>query len=131
MVHLQRGTLQDGKSYPKRLWYVQFVRTYPQSVLRSFIDADVSLPVLNIQNVTNEVLKLNDKQFAQELTVQMQSADCQRLGFAQEPLAQIQDVEKTVSAIYRIGIREIEKNLTFPVARINWASQMVMLDGSR
>ena len=70
-------------------------------------------------------------QFTQELTAQMQSTDCQSLEFTQEAPAQIQDVEKTVSAIYRMGIMEIEKIfLNSPVARINWASQMVILDGS-
>ena len=128
-----RFNYPEKKGYSERnLTYMcQFARTYPLSVLRSFIDTDVRLSVPNIQNVTNEVLKLNDKQFAQELTAQIQSVDCQSLEFAQEAPAQIQDVEKTVSAIYRMGIREIEKNfLNSPVARINWASQMVILDGS-
>ena len=123
----------EKKGYSERnLTYMcQFARTYPLSVLRSFIDTDVRLSVPNIQNVTNEVLKLNDKQFTQELTAQMQSTDCQSLEFTQEAPAQIQDVEKTVSAIYRMGIMEIEKIfLNSPVARINWASQMVILDGS-
>lgn len=128
-----RFNYPEKKGYSERnLTYMcQFARTYPLSVLRSFIDTDVRLSVPNIQNVTNEVLKLNDKQFAQELTAQIQSVDCQSLEFTQEVPAQIQDVEKTVSAIYRMGIREIEKIfLNSPVARINWASQMVILDGS-
>ena len=128
-----RFNYPEKKGYSERnLTYMcQFARTYPLSVLRSFIDTDVRLSVPNIQNVTNEVLKLNDKQFTQELTAQIQSVDCQSLGFTQEAPAQIQDVEKTVSAIYRMGIREIEKIfLNSPVARINWASQMVILDGS-
>ena len=123
----------EKKGYSERnLTYMcQFARSYPLNVLRSFIDTDVRLSVPNIQNVTNEVLKLNDKQFTQELTAQMQSTDCQSLEFTQEAPAQIQDVEKTVSAIYRMGIMEIEKIfLNSPVARINWASQMVILDGS-
>lgn len=110
-----RFNYPEKKGYSERnLTYMcQFARTYPLSVLRSFIDTDVRLSVPNIQNVTNEVLKLNDKQFTQELT------------------AQIQDVEKTVSAIYRMGIMEIEKIfLNSPVARINWASQMAILDSS-
>ena len=110
-----RFNYPEKKGYSERnLTYMcQFARTYPLSVLRSFIDTDVRLSVPNIQNVTNEVLKLNDKQFTQEAP------------------AQIQDVEKTVSAIYRMGIMEIEKIfLNSPVARINWASQMVILDGS-
>lgn len=128
-----RFNYPEKKGYSERnLTYMcQFARTYPLSVLRSFIDTDVRLSVPNTQNVTNEVLKLNDKQFTQELTAQIQSVDCQSLEFTQEAPAQIQDVEKTVSAIYRMGIREIEKNfLNSPVARINWASQMVILDGS-
>ena len=128
-----RFNYPEKKGYSERnLTYMcQFARTYPLSVLRSFIDTDVRMSVPNIQNVTNEVLKLNDKQFTQELTAQIQSVDCQSLEFTQEAPAQIQDVEKTVSAIYRMGIREIEKNfLNSPVARINWASQMVILDGS-
>ena len=121
---------KKGYSERKLTYMCQFARTYPLSVLRSFIDTDVRLSVPNIQNVTNEVLKLNDKQFTQELTAQIQSVDCQSLEFTQEAPAQIQDVEKTVSAIYRMGIREIEKIfLNSPVARINWASQMVILDG--
>ena len=128
-----RFNYPEKKGYSERnLTYMcQFARTYPLSVLRSFIDTDVRLSVPNIQNVTNEVLKLNDKQFTQELTAQIQSVDCQSLEFTQEAPAQIQDVEKTVSAIYRMGIREKEKIfLNSPVARINWASQMVILDGS-
>ena len=128
-----RFNYPEKKGYSERnlTFMCQFARTYPLSVLRSFIDTDVRLSVPNIQNVTNEVLKLNDKQFTQELTAQMQSTDCQSLEFTQEAPAQIQDVEKTVSAIYRMGIMEIEKIfLNSPVARINWASQMVILDGS-
>ena len=122
---------KKGCSERNLTYMCQFARTYPLSVLRSFIDTDVRLSVPNIQNVTNEVLKLNDKQFTQELTAQIQSVDCQSLEFTQEAPAQIQDVEKTVSAIYRMGIMEIEKIfLNSPVARINWASQMVILDGS-
>ena len=128
-----RFNYPEKKGYSERnLTYMcQFARTYPLRALQNFIDTDARLSVPNIQNVTNEVLKLNDKQFAQELTAQIQSVDCQSLEFTQETPAQIQDVEKTVSAIYRMGIREIEKIfLNSPVARINWASQMVILDGS-
>lgn len=84
-----------------------------KKVISNFIDTDARLSVPNIQNVTDEILKLNNGQFTQELT------------------AQIQNVEKTVSAIYKMEIKEIEKVfLTSPVAKINWASQMVILDGS-
>ena len=123
----------EKKGYSERnLTYMcQFARLYPLNVLRSFIETDARLSLPSVQNVTDEVFKLNNGQFTQELTVQIQSADCQHLEFTQEVPAQIQDVEKTVSSIYKMGIREIEKVfLTSPVARINWASQMVILNGS-
>ncbi len=49
----------------------------------------------------------------------------------QEPLAQIQNVTETVSAIYRIAAEDIEKTfLASPIARINWASHVIMLNSS-
>ena len=122
----------EKKGYSERnLTYMcQFARSYPLNVLRSFIDTDARLSVPSIQKVADEVLKLNNGQFTQELTAQIQSTDSQLLEFTQEPLAQIQNVAKTVSAIYRITIEDIEKLfLASPVARINWASH-VMLNNS-
>ena len=123
----------EKKGYSERnLTYMcQFARSYPLNVLRSFIDTDARLSVPSIQKVADEVLKLNNGQFTQELTTQTQSTDSQLLEFTQEPLAQIQNVAKTVSAIYRITIEDIEKLfLASPVARINWASHVIMLNNS-
>ena len=123
----------EKKGYSERnLTYMcQFARSYPLNVLRSFIDTDARLSVPSIQKVAEEVLKLNNGQFTQELTAQIQSTDSQLLEFTQEPLAQIQNVAKTVSAIYRITIEDIEKLfLASPVARINWASHVIMLNNS-
>ena len=128
-----RLNFPEKKGYSERnLTYMcQFARSYPLNVLQSFIDTDARLSVPTIQNVTNEVLKLNDKQFTQELTAQIQSIDCQSLAITQEVPAQFEDVGKTVSAIYRMGIREIEEVfLTSPIAKINWTSQMTILDSS-
>lgn len=128
-----RFNYPEKKGYSERnLTYMcQFARSYPLNVLRNFIDTDARLSVPSIQNVTDEVLKLNNGQFTQELTAQIQSTDYQYLEITQEAPAQIQDVEKTVSTIYKMEIKEIEKVfLTSPVAKINWASQMVILDGS-
>ena len=128
-----RFNYPEKKGYSERnLTYMcQFARSYPLNVLRSFIDTDARLSVPSIQNVTDEVLKLNNGQFTQELTAQIQSTDSQFFEFTQEPLAQIQNVAKTVSAIYRITIEDIEKLfLASPVARINWASHVIMLNNS-
>lgn len=80
-----RFNYPEKKGYSERnLTYMcQFARSYPLNVLRSFIDTDTRLSVPSIQNVTDEVLKLNNGQF-----------------------------------------------LKSPVAKINWASQMVILNGS-
>lgn len=105
----------EKKGYSERnLTYMcQFAKAYPLRALQSFIETDASLSVPTIQSVTNEVLKLNDKQFTQEVP------------------AQFEDVGKTVSAIYRMGIKEIEEVfLTSPIAKINWTSQMTILDSS-
>lgn len=128
-----RFNYPEKKGYSERnLTYMcQFARLYPLNVLRSFIDTDARLSVPSIQNVTDEILKLNNGQFTQELTAQIQSTDCQSLEFTQEPLAQIHNVAQTVSAIYRIRIEDIEKLfLASPVARINWASHVIMLNNS-
>lgn len=128
-----RFNYPEKKGYSERnLTYMcQFARSYPLSVLRCFIETDARLSLPNIRNATDEVLKLNNGQFTQELTAQIQSVDFRELEFAQEVPAQIQNVAKTVSAIYRTDIGDIEKLfLASPVARINWASQMVMLNSS-
>ena len=128
-----RFNYPEKKGYSERnLTYMcQFAKAYPLRALQSFIETDARLSVPTIQSVTNEVLKLNDKQFTQELTAQIQSIDCQSLAITQEVPAQFEDVGKTVSAIYRMGIREIEEVfLTSPIAKINWTSQMTILDSS-
>lgn len=128
-----RFNYPEKRGYSERnLTYMcQFARSYPLSVLRCFIETDARLSLPNIRNVTDEVLKLNNGQFTQELTAQIQSVDFRELEFTQEVPALIQNVAKTVSAIYRTDIGDIEKLfLASPVARINWASQMVMLNSS-
>lgn len=128
-----RFNYPEKKGYSERnLTYMcQFARLYPLNVLRSFIEADSILSVSNIQNITNEVLKLNSGQFTQELTAQIQSTDNQSLEITQEIPAQFQNVAKTVATIYKIKIEDIEDLfLASPVARTNWASHVIMLNGS-
>ena len=135
----------EKKGYSERnLTYMcQFAKAYPLRALQSFIETDASLSVPTIQSVTNEVLKLNDKQFTQEVhflndfqftqepLAQIQSADNKEMIITQEPLAQIHNVTKTVSDIYQMEIKDIESVfMTSPVARTNWASHVIMLNSS-
>ena len=128
-----RFNYPEKKGYSERnLTYMcQFARLYPLNVLRSFIETDSILSVPNTQNITNEVLKLNSGQFTQELTAQIRSTDNQSLEITQEIPAQFQNVAKTVATIYKIKIEDIEDLfLASPVARTNWASHVIMLNGS-
>ena len=60
-----RFNYPERRIFRRNLTYMcQFARLYPLNVLRSFIEADSILSVPNIQNITNEVLKLNSGQFA-------------------------------------------------------------------
>lgn len=122
---------KKGYSVRNLSYMCQFARTYSLSVLQSFLDADKNLVTLDIQKVTVEIQKLNDGKFVQELTAQIQSIDNENVKFMQEVPAQIQDVAITVSVIYKMDIVAIEKIfLASPVSRVNWASQMVLLNSS-
>ena len=77
----------------------------------------------------NCLLYTSSGQFTQELTAQIQSADNQYLEITQEVPAQFPNVAKTVATIYKIKIEDIEDLfLASPIARINWASHMVILN---
>lgn len=126
-------------SYPEKKGYsvrnlaymCQFARSYPLGALRSFIETDTKLLTPSVQKITDELQSLNNMTFAQEPLAQIQSSDNKEVAIVQEPLAQIQDVAQTVAAAYQIAIEDIEKLfLASPVARINWASHVILLNSS-
>ena len=104
---------KKGYSVRNLAYMCQFARSYPLGALRSFIETDAKLLTPSVQKITDELQSLNN------------------MTFTQEPLAQIQDVAQTVAAAYQIAIEDIEKLfLTSPVARINWASHVILLNSS-
>ncbi len=110
-----RFNYPEKKGYSERnLTYMcQFARTYPLRALQNFIDTDAKLIAPSVKKIEDEVHYLNDSQFTQE------------------PLAQIHNVAKTVSDIYRMEIKDIENIfMASPVARTNWASHVIMLNSS-
>ena len=129
-------------SYPEKKGYsirnlaymCQFARSYPLRVLQNFIDTDAKLIAPSVQKITEEIQNLNNLNnilFMQEPLAQIQSADDKDVIITQRYFAQIQDVTKTVSSIYQIKLEDIEKIfLASPVARINWASHVIMLNSS-
>ena len=128
-----RFNYPEKKGYSERnLTYMcQFARSYPLSVLRSFIETDAKLITPNVLKITDEIQSLNNVPFTQEPLAQIQSSDNKEVAIAQEALAQVQDVAQTVAAVYRVPIEDMEKLfLASPVARINWASHVIMLNSS-
>ena len=126
-------------SYPEKKGYsvrnlaymCQFARSYPLDALRSFIETDTKLLTPSVQKITDEIQSLNNASFTQEPLAQIQSSDNKEVAIMQEPLAQIQNVAQTVATVCRIPIEDIEKLfLASPVARINWASHVILLNSS-
>ncbi len=128
-----RFSYPEKKGYSERnLTYMcQFARTYSLRTLQSFIETDSKLVSPSVNEIADVVCYLNDLQFAHESLAQIQSADNKEIIITQEPLAQIHNVAKTVSGIYRMGIKDIENVfMASPVARTNWASHVILLNGS-
>ena len=126
-------------SYPEKKGYsvrnlaymCQFARSYPLGALRSFIETDAKILAPSVQKITDEIQCLNNVSFTQGPLAQIPSSDNKEVTIVQEPLAQIQDVAQTVATVCRIPIEDIEKLfLASPVARINWASHVILLNSS-
>lgn len=109
----------------------QFARSYPLGTLQSFVETDVKLTNPSVRKITDAIQSLNNVPFMQEPLVQIQSSSNKEVAIAQEPLAQIQDVSQTVAAVYQMPIEDMEKLfMSSPVARINWASHVIILNSS-
>ena len=126
-----RFNYPEKKGYSERnLTYMcQFARLYPLNVLRKLIETDTKSTITSVQNITESVQELNNTVFTQEPLAQIQPADNKETTIMQEPLAQIPDVTGTISRICQIAIEDMERIfLSSPVARINWASHVVILN---
>lgn len=122
---------KKGYSVRNLSYMCQFAKAYPLSVLRKLIETDTKPTVTSIQNITDSVRELNNTVFTQEPLAQIQPADNKETTIMQEPLAQIPDVTGTISVICQTAIEDIERIfLSSPVARINWASHVIMLNSS-
>ena len=95
---------KKGYSVRNLAYMCQFARSYPLTVLRSFIETDAKLLTPSVQKITDELQSLNNMIFTQEPLAQIQSSDNKEIVIVQEPLAQIQDVVQTVAAVYQVPI---------------------------
>lgn len=122
---------KKGYSVRNLSYMCQFAKAYPLSVLRKLIETDTKPTVTSVQNITDSVQELNNTVFTQEALALIQPADNKETTIMQEPLAQIPDVTGTISVICQTAIEDIERIfLSSPVARINWASHVIMLNSS-
>ena len=120
---------KKGYSVRNLSYMCQFAKAYPLSVLRKLIETDTKSTITSVQNITESVQELNNTVFTQEPLAQIQPADNKETTIMQEPLAQIPDVSGTISRICQIAIEDMERIfLSSPVARINWASHVVILN---
>lgn len=104
---------KKGYSIRNLAYMCQFARSYPLGTLQSFVETDVKLTNPSVRKITDAIQSLNN------------------VPFMQEPLAQIQDVSQTVAAVYQMPIEDMEKLfMSSPVARINWASHVIILNSS-
>lgn len=99
---------KKGYSVRNLAYMCQFARSYPLTVLRSFIETDAKLITPSVRKITDEIQSLNNASFTQEPLAQIQSSDNKEVAIMQEPLAQIQNVAQTVATVCRIPIEDIE-----------------------
>ena len=105
----------EKKGYSARsLTYMcQFARTYPLEILQRMLSCDKVLGTPTIPNMLSLTDELN----------------C--LPITQEPLAQFQKIDKTISAMLQTSIDDIEKDFVCsPISKINWTSHVILLDSS-
>ena len=115
LAHAIRFNYPEKKGYSVRnlAYMCQFARSYPLGALRSFIETDAKLLTPSVQKITDELQSLNN------------------MIFTQEPLAQIQKIDKTISAMLQTSIDDIEKDFVCsPISKINWTSHVILLDSS-
>ena len=66
---------KKGYSVRNLAYMCQFARSYPLTVLRSFIETDAKLLTPSVQKITDELQSLNNMTFTQEPLAQIQSSD--------------------------------------------------------
>ena len=126
-----RKKYPEKKGYsPRNLKYMcQFAKLYPLELLEQLLIVDKELEAPSVEKVLSVSRMLNEYEITQQPAAQIQIPDSERDIFRQQPAAQIHSIQETIVAITQQPVAQIE--LTFansPIARINWASHMVLMD---
>ena len=143
-----RDEYPEKKGYsPRNLKYIcQFAKLYPLDTLKQMTIADERLFSPSVEKVLSVIQLLNENEIrhesfflkedneplneiGQQVAAQIQNADLEVNIFGQEAPAQIQDVSKTLVLIAQEPLAQIEQIFAnSPIAKINWASHMVLMD---
>jgi len=138
-----RDKYPGKKGYsPRNLKYMcQFAKLYPLEILKQMLIADKELETPTVAKILSIARTLNDSEIGQEALAQIQMAHSEEniIGqeapaqleglIAQEVPAQIQNIPETLFVITQEALAQIEIIfVNSPVAKINWASQMVLMD---
>jgi predicted nuclease of restriction endonuclease-like (RecB) superfamily len=121
----------EKKGYsPRNLKYMcQFAKLYSIEVLEQLIKADGELKEPTIEKVLYIVQHLNKYPLEQEAYSKIQSSNTERSTIGQQLVAQLQNVPLALAEIAQQPIAQIELMFTnSPLARINWASHVVLMD---
>jgi predicted nuclease of restriction endonuclease-like (RecB) superfamily len=103
----------EKKGYsPRNLIYMcQFAKLYPVEIVGQLITADRELEKPTLEKVLSVTNALNEYKFTQE------------------PPAQMEDVGKVLAITTKYSMPQIEHCfICSPVSKINWASQMILMD---
>jgi predicted nuclease of restriction endonuclease-like (RecB) superfamily len=121
----------EKKGYsPRNLIYMcQFAKLYPVAIIEQLIRADLELEKPTSEKVLSVTNTLNEYKFTQEPPAQIQTTNIEGDIIAQEVPAQIEDVGRALAITTNYSMLQIEHYfICSPVSRINWASQMVLMD---
>ena len=138
-----RDKYPEKKGYsPRNLGYMsKFVRLYPLEVLKQMHFIETNFPSLSVKNILQIVKILDEYEIVQEPSAQLeeiigrqslsvaQNADLESSVILQEPPAKLQSVSETSAQIRQEALAQIEEIFAnSPIAKINWASHMVLMD---
>lgn len=115
---------------PRNLTYMcQFAKLYPVELIEQLLIADRELEKPTLEKVLSVTDTLNEYKFAQEPPAQIQAVNTEVNIITQEIPAQMEDVSKALAITTKYSMPQIEHCFTnSPIAKINWASQMVLMD---
>ncbi len=107
----------------------QFAKLYPVEVLEELIKADEELKNPTVEKILATTDTLNDLQFAQEPTAQIQQTYLQEDTIGQELPAQIEDVGNVLAAITHYPVSQIENYFVCSINALSILNKLIKMTG--